>query len=183
MNNRLQINDQNVQDYLNRFFDGTTSNAEEQALYAYFRRNRLPADIAPYQQLFAYFENGLDTTQPTKQLHRPIHQRRWVVTAMGIAALFILTYSIIWGIKLHQHHRLYAQYEGSFRIENGKKITDIKQLLPYIKQAEQTADSLYKEGEILITQQAQQRKQLHTELSKHIDDPEFQKEIDWMLEP
>ncbi|MCD8135955.1 MAG: hypothetical protein LUH01_08405 [Parabacteroides gordonii] len=56
----MQTNKQkHIEDLLERFFDGQTSNAEEQELYAFFNSPGVPEALRSYQSVFAYFETGI----------------------------------------------------------------------------------------------------------------------------
>ena len=44
---------------LERFFEGQTSNEDEQELYRFFRRDDVPDELAAYKPMMLYFESGL----------------------------------------------------------------------------------------------------------------------------
>ena len=44
---------------MERFFDGQTSNAEEQELYSFFNSSDVPEALKSYQPVFGYFETGI----------------------------------------------------------------------------------------------------------------------------
>ena len=48
-----------IENLLERFFEGETSNAEEQELYAFFARPDLPEHLRGYKPVFGYFETGI----------------------------------------------------------------------------------------------------------------------------
>lgn len=49
----------NIEELLNRYFEGETSAAEEQQLRAFFRQGEVPPHLAPYRALFAYFDEEI----------------------------------------------------------------------------------------------------------------------------
>ena len=48
-----------IEQLLERFFDGQTSNAEEQELYSFFNSSDVPEALKSYQPVFGYFETGI----------------------------------------------------------------------------------------------------------------------------
>ena len=48
-----------IENLLERFFEGETTNAEEQELYAFFARPDLPEHLKNYRPVFGYFETGI----------------------------------------------------------------------------------------------------------------------------
>ena len=168
-----------VKRLMERFFDGATSNAEERELYAYFRRPDLPAEWLAYRDLFAYFEQGLtDAALPPVaatpgRLHR-LWRRAMAVAAVAVALL--ATGATGW------HHarmeRWMHTYEGSYRIEHGRKITDLRDLRPYIEQSLASARQLRHEARAIEQAQARQLDELRQSLTDGVDDPELRRVIE-----
>mgnify|MGYP001515081481 CR=1 FL=1 len=48
-----------IEDLLDRFFEGQTSNEEERVLYEFFARPDIPAHLERYREVFGYFESGI----------------------------------------------------------------------------------------------------------------------------
>ena len=48
-----------IEDLLDRFFEGQTSNEEERVLYEFFARPDIPAHLERYREVFGYFESAL----------------------------------------------------------------------------------------------------------------------------
>ena len=48
-----------IEDLLDRFFEGRTSNEEERVLYEFFARPDIPAHLERYREVFGYFESGI----------------------------------------------------------------------------------------------------------------------------
>ena len=64
-----------IEDLLDRFFEGQTSNEEEQVLYEFFARPDIPAHLERYREVFGYFESGiaLDFSE-TPELRLPVKE-------------------------------------------------------------------------------------------------------------
>lgn len=53
---------------IDKFMSGTTTLDEEKALGDFFRQNEhVPAELDPYREMFAYFDNGM-TGEPSASL-------------------------------------------------------------------------------------------------------------------
>ena len=64
-----------IEDLLDRFFEGQTSNEEERVLYKFFARPDIPAHLERYREVFGYFESGiaLDFSE-TPELRLPVKE-------------------------------------------------------------------------------------------------------------
>ena len=64
-----------IEDLLDRFFEGQTSNEEERVLYEFFARPDIPAHLERYREVFGYFESGiaLDFSE-TPELRLPVKE-------------------------------------------------------------------------------------------------------------
>ena len=64
-----------IEDLLDRFFEGQTSNEEERVLYEFFARPDIPAHLERYREVFGYFESGiaLDFSE-TPELRLPLRK-------------------------------------------------------------------------------------------------------------
>lgn len=69
----MELTNKNIEEYINRFLDGETTNAEEQAIYRFFRTGKVPAHLKEYAPMFAWYEGGMQgepkpqTVEDTKQ--------------------------------------------------------------------------------------------------------------------
>ena len=108
---------------LDKYMDGTSTLDEEAILSGYFRGKDIPQEWEDYRQLFQEIEDM-----------RP-----------QSASLLILV-GIGFGVRQYQDQQeQYAIYEGSYIIRDGKKITDIKQILPELKATEQEVADMLKQ--------------------------------------
>ena len=69
-------------------------------------------------------------------------------------------------------------YEGSYRIEHGRKITDLRDLRPYIEQSLASARQLRHEARAIEQAQARQLDELRQSLTDGVDDPELRRVIE-----
>lgn len=141
------MNESKIEELIGKFMDGATSNAEEQMLYAYFAGTDIAPELERYKAMFGWFAGGMAGPLPQQAKRRPAMRRvlRWT----GVAASALLLLGA--GICYHGHserQKLYATYEGSYIIRNGKKITDLKVILPELKRVE----------EATMAQEAQRKK-------------------------
>ncbi|MDR2534260.1 MAG: hypothetical protein LBC81_05770 [Tannerellaceae bacterium] len=87
----------NIDDLLEKYFDGNTSHSEETALRQYFRSNNIPERLEPYRPMFAYFDKESERRQQTagsipparKPLARKAAVRWSVAAAVAILAVVL----------------------------------------------------------------------------------------------
>lgn len=119
-----------------RFFDGDTSPAQEQAIYDYYATHQgLPDDLERYRPMFGWYS----------AMSSPVRRRRPLPRFAGIAAALAML--VVVGVVLVRSgssadERLYASYRGSYVIRDGQRIDDIQLIYSNLACAEQMADSL-----------------------------------------
>ena len=126
-----------IQQLIERFLEGETTNLEEKVLYKYFNNKNIATNLEPYRKMFRWYAAGM----PEKR-----HSHFLAKRILGIAASLLLLIGIgfsIWQYQKQQEE--YALYEGSYIIRNGKKLTDIKQILPELKATEQEVVDMLKQ--------------------------------------
>lgn len=133
------INDSNARIYVERFLAGETSGREEEALYSYFRRSDLPADLEPYREMFGWYASlcpakARRDDKPALKLLK-LKSWQWVSVAACLALLFSVGF--IFRSPSEPMPDDYMAYEGSYIIRDGKKITDLRVVVPEIKRNEQ----------------------------------------------
>jgi len=151
---------ENIKTLLNRFFEGETSNADEQTLYRYFAGDNLPDELAGYKPVFQYFETGLAAeaeAMPSddKPLARRIVMRRWYVWS-GLAAAVLA--GVIYLVS-YSRTDTFDPYEGSYIVRGGVKITDTRRIRPEIERTYRAAMEQQEAMERLINE------------ATYIDDP------------
>ncbi len=131
-----------------RFLDGETSVAEEKELYDFFRLPDIPADLKQYQPMFNWYASlgeshdeaasadiaGTENRASASRV-RLLELRPW--QWMSIAAMLALLLSV--GFIFHSPSipEEYLAYEGSYIIRDGKKITDLRIVVPEIERTQQ----------------------------------------------
>ena len=158
MGDTIHIDINNVELYIDRFMEAETSNAEERELYRFFATEKnLPQHIAQYREMFAYFESGLDESLSAQALTEAEHnaakviqlkpaetkkpKKRIFMFAASIAASIVLISGISFGLLKNDADELYS-YEGSYVMQNGKRITDKETLRLMIDNTMKEADNI-----------------------------------------
>ena len=80
----------NIDDLLEKYFDGNTSQSEETTLRQYFRSDDIPERLAHYRPMFAYFDKE---SELERQSHKKPSARRILVAwsaAAAVAAILIV---------------------------------------------------------------------------------------------
>jgi hypothetical protein len=128
-----------IEDLLERFFDGETSNEEEQALYCFFAQEDIPLHLRRYKPVFGYFANGLEkeidqlpkeSAEPLEQLRHATPKRRLRIAVGVVASLLVLLTA---GLLFFRKADAFDPYEGSYIVRNGVRITDISIIKPELE--------------------------------------------------
>ncbi len=142
----MEITNKNIEEYILRFMEGETTNAEEQAIYRFFHTEEVPEHLKPYTDMFAWYEEGM----PEEKLPKPKTRPLWVripleLWSMGIAAMLVIGIGL--GIVLSfgdSTNEEWSCYEGSYVEVNGKRITDVKTIMPIILKTLAEAEAIEK---------------------------------------
>lgn len=149
-----------IYDLVEKFLEGRTSNAEERELYAWFRKNEVPAEWQELKAMFEWYDAGMPeinnahsgqlSEQPTPVTRhtvtsRPRRRVRMWLTGASITAAASIA-ALLW---LTPTTPAIDIYEGSYIIEagvmcdNSESIRqDIEELLARAELIEQSADEL-----------------------------------------
>lgn len=174
----------NIQQLIDRYFDGATTLAEEQMLYAYFASDDVAEAHLPLREMFrdmaavsAPVSVSVPSTRSTTvhapvPVGKPAALRRIWSAAAAIAAFVVL----IAGISVDAHAQkmayLDALYKGSYMIVNGKRIDDIGAIHRHLDSTLAVADDI--EQEALNQPDVQQAV---VDLLNSYSDPEAQRAI------
>lgn len=178
---------------LERFFDGQTSNAEEQELYSFFAGPDVPEALRSYQPVFSYFETGIgeefnEQIMENEYFSRKSSVKKWLwIAACGVASLLIfLVY--FWG---NNRPDPFNPYEGSYIVRNGVRITDINKILPELEYTLREAKLLQEQAEKVDYQVNRKEKLLYEreinatnpyrKILKENPNQYFQQEMKWIL--
>ncbi|WP_293710576.1 hypothetical protein [uncultured Parabacteroides sp.] len=148
---------------LERFFDGQTSNAEEQVLYSFFTGPDVPEALRPYQAVFGYFETGIknELNEPVTESGRffrksPVKKLFWTAACVAASLLAFLVY--FWE---NNRPDPFNPYEGSYIVRNGVRITDMDKILPELEYTLREAKLQQEQAEQVDYQVNQKEKLLH----------------------
>lgn len=149
----MEVTKNNIEEYIHRFMEGETTNAEEQAIYRFFRTEEVPEHLKPYTEMFAWYEEGM----PEEELSKPKTQPLWKripleIWSTGIAAMLVIGIGL--GIVLSfgdNQHEDWSCYEGSYVEVDGKRITDIETILPIILETLKGAEEIEQRTEARLT--------------------------------
>ena len=149
----MEVTKNNIEEYIRRFMEGETTNAEEQAIYRFFRTEEVPEHLKPYTEMFAWYEEGM----PEEELSKPKTQPLWKripleIWSTGIAAMLVIGIGL--GIVLSfgdNQHEDWSCYEGSYVEVDGKRITDIETILPIILETLKGAEEIEQRTEARLT--------------------------------
>ena len=143
----MELTHKNIEEYIARFMEGETTNAEEKALYHYFRTADVPEHLKPYATMFAWYEEGMPDAPKAKKkpLWRYILVKIW---SAGIAAMLVigLGVGIFSSLDLNKDEE-WVCYEGSYVKVNGQLITDLKKILPIILQTQADGEKIERDLE------------------------------------
>ena len=149
----MEVTKNNIEEYIRRFMEGETTNAEEQAIYRFFRTEEVPEHLKPYTEMFTWYEEGM----PEEELSKPKTQPLWKRIPLefwstGIAAMLVVGIGL--GIVLSfgdNQHEDWSCYEGSYVEVDGKRITDIETILPIILETLKGAEEIEQRTEARLT--------------------------------
>jgi len=118
-----------IEDLLERFFEGGTSNMEEEQLYRFFAGRDIPEHLLRYKPVFSYFETGVkdefvEKVVPVRRLQRS----KWFILGGIAAALLALIL-----LNLFYTQKPFNPYEGSYIVRNGVRITDPEIIRPELE--------------------------------------------------
>lgn len=128
------------------FFEGSSSPAQEKALYAYYGSSApgsLPADLEAYREMFGWYAGMGPRSAGATRNRRPAWRHVWA-SAAAVVALVALGGAWIWfgSSKRSDMNSVYASYDGSYIVREGVRTTDIRLIYATVAAAEQYADSV-----------------------------------------
>lgn len=151
--NSTRLSDDDARRLTTAFINGTTSLPEEESLFAYYRSSPVAEDLEEYRQMMLWYDNGLKLEEDAP-VKKPVVSGYIIkVFAPFAAALAIIITLAVGSIPTgftEDQTDMYAIYEGSYIIRNGKKITDLRQILPTILKSEQFCDEMIRLSDIKV---------------------------------
>ena len=133
MNNKHKY----IEDLLNRFLEGETSNGEEKELYAFFKNEKLSDHLAQYKPAFKYFEKDLNEelreTATEIEITPSARNRRIIRIIIATAAVL----AVILSLPLFTAKEGHDLYEVSYMIKNGVISYDMNEIEKELRDIEQ----------------------------------------------
>ncbi|MBQ8888665.1 MAG: hypothetical protein IJY59_04170 [Bacteroidaceae bacterium] len=155
----MELTIKNIEEYIDRFMEGETSNEEEQAIYHFFHTEEIPEHLKPYAPMFAWYEEGmpekeggqrsLEKTEAPK-IEKQSYWKRMMPTmwGMGIAAMLVIGIGLgVIAFFDEDQTEEWSCYEGSYVEVNGKRISDVKAIMPSIQKTLAEAEQIEKQIE------------------------------------
>lgn len=144
----MKISNANVRMYLDRFFEGNTTRAEEIALSAYFRETeKMPDDLIPYKKMFGWIDSGM--REPIMPLSRRVPMWRriamWSLSAAAAVGLAICSIYTVDSRKAAKNRELI--YAGSFVVHGNVRNDNISEIWPEIQKTMQACEEMEKDFE------------------------------------
>lgn len=133
----------NIEKLLEKYFEATTTAAEEKTLRTYFSQESVATHLEQYAPMFQYFSNAKEE-RFTKQV--PLKPRRNYFKWASVAAVAVLTFGIYFGneYRVEQQQAEYAYTETkralSLLAENFSKGTE---KVAYLNEFEETKQKIY----------------------------------------
>lgn len=150
-----------------KFFDGDTTEAEEQRLYAFYSAGEMPQQLARYKDTLTAF-GLISKPAATKKAHTT---RLWRAVA-GVAAAVLLTAGITATVRIHEERTLTRLYAGSYVIVNGQRTDDLRAIKDNIQTALNDAKHIERmAGETDVVGNAE------ADVLRNISDPDMKREV------
>ena len=141
----MSVKEWNAKEWVDRFLEGMTTNAEEEELYRFFKQGNVPEELEKYRQMFLWYADGMQGEPRPKSLK----VLRLVRISLTVAASVVLVCGLGLGIHQRAFQKKYEFLEGSYIIRDGKKVTDLKSILPELRRINKLAVQQEKEIEEL----------------------------------
>lgn len=146
--------DKNIEKLLEKYFEATTTAAEERTLREYFAKESVATHLEQYRPMFNYFSNAKEekyTKLPT--LSEPLTPRKrlsykWV----SVAAVAVLSFGIYFGADGYQKYQERKQAEYAYN--ETKKALDLlaqnfgkgTEKVAYLREFEVAKNKIYNEN-------------------------------------
>lgn len=152
-----QLSRHDVEQLIEKFLDGRTSNSEERELYDWFASNDVPAEWSELKEMFAWYEAGMPEDEATNEQSQPQlatpGPRRSIALRLGgwsvAAAVAILLGIVLWP-EVEPTPTPTNIYEGSYVVENGVRNDDIDHIHEEIEAVLERADAMEQRANELL---------------------------------
>ncbi len=143
--NTTIITKKNVRNYIEKFLDGETSNAEEQALYDFFKNEDVPQSLQEYAPMFAWYDGKMeeDTRRLIEENRRQSRIIRIRLVRWSIAAAAMVAVMVSVGIALFTDSTSSTSiYDGSYVKVGNTVNSNINEIMPEIEATIAHADDV-----------------------------------------
>ena len=142
--------DKNIENLLEKYFEATTTVAEEETLRTYFEQESVATHLEKYRSMFTYFSNAKEE-QYTKQV--PLNTKRRInYKWISVAAVAVLFLGLYFGPDTYQDYQDRKQAELAYQqtkealnllaVNFGKGTEKIN----YLKEFEATTSKIYNDN-------------------------------------
>ena len=136
-----------IEKLLDKYFEATTTVAEEETLREYFTTDEVAPHLAKYAPLFNYLSEAKEE-RFTKQV--PFRSRGYYFRWMSVAAVVVLALGIYFGNNSYQNYQ--EQKEAEFAYNETRKALSLlannlecgTEKVAYLNQFEEAKDKIYK---------------------------------------
>lgn len=141
-----------IEKLLEKYFEATTTEAEEKALSTYFSQEKVAPHLEQYAPMFQYFSNAKEE-RFTKEVPLPaktsnnyrVGTRRHLYKWVSVAAVAVLMFGIYFGKSYHERKQAeyaYQETKKAFDLlaENFGRGTE---KMSYLKEFEATKQKIY----------------------------------------
>ena len=190
----MKEKNETIETLLERFFEGQTSNEEEQQLYLFFRQEEIPDELIRHQPIVTYFESGLAEDLGCTE-HNPAlpfrvsnRKKQWILWCSIAASFLIILCTTLFFLN---NTDTFDPLEGSYIIRNGVRITDLDLIRPELEATLQSILQQQEEMELLFVQLAemesldiqilQQIQENNQRILEDIQDENIRKETEKLL--
>ncbi len=140
----------NIEKLLEKYFEATTTVAEEETLRAYFSQESVATHLKQYSPLFQYFSKAKEERY-TKQV--PLKPRKNYYKWLSIAAVAVLSAGIYFGNGYLEQQRLDRE-NAAFAYQETKKALSLlaenfgkgTEKMAYLNEFEETKQKIYNEN-------------------------------------
>lgn len=160
------LSDESARKLTQDFLAGQTTLEQERTLYRYYSGSGIADDLEPYREMFRWYHDLEKDSKPGEEQPR-WGRRRFIVVAASLAVLAVIGATLLLRPAPSSYEQIYA---GSYIIRDGKKITDINQILPELQRADRYVDSTLNVHSVRYT--ADPEDALIREALASISDPE-----------
>lgn len=142
-NGRIRITDDEARRLTGIFLDGATDPDQERRLYGYYAGQCVANDLLCYKAMFAMYASLGSECAVRHPRRRGYLSAAAAVAVLAVVGTFVIT-------RNHGGQNDFERvYAGSYIIRDGKKITDLKKIMPAIHRADSYVDSVMRQVDAL----------------------------------